>query len=543
MKKRVAKRLLGVGLALTMLFSVTACGSSDKTSSGAAKDSTSGAVEETAQTGGDDSGIAADSPYAGKGLDLSKRKTVTMYVLGDEPADMEKVLAKANAEYYEPNLNTTLDLKFLNWSDYGTKYSLLLAGGEAVDLIYTASWCYYNEEAANGAFKELDQEWLKKYMPLSYEQQPAQSWDEIAISGKVYAVPKSKSTFTSYNVVAVRQDLIDKYGLTTPDSWDNYMTYLSELCELKGETGVTPLATNSNREQLLVVYGQNKGVEGVAEGYDWNYYANNSEAAPAEEDIFYLYTSDFYKEYCLCMAELAKAGVWSSDAIIDSSDAQAYFENGTSGSFVWNSSIFQAGKNLEAAGLGTYAAYDITPDVKRNRGSYAVDAIAITNKSEDPERAALVLDYMKGDVNLNRLLLGGIEGEHYALDENGYRTTLDAAENYPWNNWAWAINRQDEPDEVGLDEREIAISKATDAMEYVPAQTGFTFDPSAVEAQYNVVSSIVNEYKMSFALGIYGDDTEATFEEFKKQLIDGGIDAVTEEFLKQYTAYKELKGL
>ena len=48
----------------------------------------------------------------------------------------------------------------------------------------------------------------------------------------------------------------------------------------------------------------------------------------------------------------------------------------------------------------------MTPDVKRNRGSYAVDAIAITEKSEDQERAALVLDYMKGDVNLNRLLLG-----------------------------------------------------------------------------------------------------------------------------------------
>ena len=47
---------------------------------------------------------------------------------------------------------------------------------------------------------------------------------------------------------------------------------------------------------------------------------------------------------------------------------------------------------------------------KRTRGSYSTDAIAITEKSEDPERAALVLDYMKGDVNLNRLLLGGIIG-------------------------------------------------------------------------------------------------------------------------------------
>ena len=66
--------------------------------------------------------------------------------------------------------------------------------------------------------------------------------------------------------------------------------------------------------------------------------------------------------------------------------------------------------------------------MKRTRGSYSTDAIAITEKSEDPERAALVLDYMKGDVNLNRLLLGGIEGKHYSLDSDGNRTTLDGAE-------------------------------------------------------------------------------------------------------------------
>lgn len=292
---------------------------------------------------------------------------------------------------------------------------------------------------------------------------------------------------------------------------------------------------------MLTVYGQSKGVQGVTEGYDFEYYANNSDAAPTTDDIWYLYTSDFYKDYCNEMAELASAKVWSSDAINDTSDAQAYFENGTSGSFVWNSSVFTAGKNLEKAQAGTYSVYDVTPDVKRTRGSYSTDAIAITEKSEDPERAALVLDYMKGDVNLNRLLLGGIEGKHYSLDSDGNRTTLDGAEGYGWNNWAWAINRQDEPDEAGLDEREIAVNKHNDEMEYIPKQTGFTFDPSSVQTEFTVVQSIVDEYKMAFSLGIYGADTEATFESFKSQLKDAGIDKVLKEFDSQYDAYMKNK--
>lgn len=49
---------------------------------------------------------------------------------------------------------------------------------------------------------------------------------------------------------------------------------------------------------------------------------------------------------------------------------------------------------------------------------------------------------MKSDVGLNRLLMGGMEGTYWELDEDGNRVTLDAAENYAWNNWAWALNRQ-----------------------------------------------------------------------------------------------------
>ena len=198
---------------------------------------------------------------------------------------------------------------------------------------------------------------------------------------------------------------------------------------------------------------------------------------------------------------------------------------------------------MEDGGVGTYAAYDVTPDVKRCRGSYSVDAIAITQKSKIPERAALVLDYMKGDVNLNRLLLGGIEGVHYELDDEGKRITLPDADGYGWNNWAWAINRQDEPNEADIDARELAVNAHNEEMEYIPAQTGFTFDPSKVQTEFTVIQSIVDEYKMSFALGIYGDDTEDTFNDFKEQLENAGIQTVTDEFIAQYNAYRERKGI
>lgn len=534
--KKKARRALTLALSCITAFMLAACGSSNSN-------------EETANVSGNSTNgtgtftMKSDSPYAEKGYDLSQQKTIVMYVLGDEPTDMQKVVDKANEDYFEPNLNTTVEIKFLNWSDYTTKYLLLLSGGEQVDLIYTAAWCYYNEEASKGAFLELTEDFLKENMPYTYEEQPKESWDQISIDGKIYAVPKAKATFTAYNMAIVRQDLIDQYSLTVPDSWENYQKYLEELAAIKSETGVTPLNTNANREQLLTTFLQTKGIQNVAEGYDWMYYHNGKEDAPKADDIFYFYGSDLNLEYAMKMAELAKKGIWSADAINDTTDAQAYFENGTSGSFLWNTTVFQAGKNLESADIGTYAVYDLTPNAPRSRASYATDAIAITTKSEDQQRAALVLDYIKSDVSLNRLLLGGIEGTHYKLTEEGTREVLDEAKNYSWNNWAWALNRQDEPDEDGLDERQIAISKIIDANEYHPQIAGFTFDPKNVEIEYTVIKSIIDEYKQSFALGIYGDNTETEFASFQKKLSDAGIDKVTEELKTQYNSYLQRNGL
>lgn len=544
MKYGKLKKTLALGLTAAMTASMlTGCSGKSNSNHGNSSSTGTDSSASAGDTAASDAAISTDSPYYGKGFDLADSKDIVFYMVGDAPTDMDKVLAKANEEYFQPNLNTTLKINFLNWSDYQTKYSLLLAGGEDVDLIYTAGWCYYNEEVGKGAFKELTMDWIQKYMPYTYESQPSESWDQISIDGKIYAVPKAKSTFTGYQLVAYRQDLVDQYNLTAPTDWDSYEKYLFDLVDLKSTTGVTPLYTNANRNQTLSTYLQNKQVESLADGFDFYYPSHNEETAPAAEDVYYLYTSDLYKEYCLKMAEWAKKGVWSSDAISDTSEAQAYFENGTSGAFVWNSTIYTAGKNLESSGNGTYGVADISPDTKRRRGSYSTDAIAITTNSKNQERAALVLDYMKNDVNLNRLLMGGIEGEHYQLDENGCRVALDASGNYGWNNWAWAINRMDEPDEAGHDQRQIDMDAKVDAMEYVPQVAGFTFDSSSVDTEMAVVNSVRDEYLNNFALGVFGDDTEAKFNEFVSKLNDAGLATVQNAIIEQYNTYKQNKGL
>lgn len=490
-----------------------------------------------------DEGISAESPYVGMGYDLSERKTVVMYAIGDRPADMDEVLEKLNNEYLVPWLNTELEMQFLNWSDYSTKYSLVLAGGETVDLMYTAAWCYYNDEAAKGAFMELTPEWLKENLPYSYEQHPDESWEQVSIGNKIYAIPRSEAFFNGYNFVAVRADVMEKYGYDALTSWDDYANLMKAVAADTKETGISASAITPTRDEFTPLWQQTQGVIAVSEGQDIYYYHNNSEKAPSLDDIFYFYTSDTYKEFALETAELAAAGCWSTNAINDTNDPRDSFSNGTSATYSYNENIYTIGGELESAGLGTYEAYDIAPDMMRKRSSYASDSIAIASNSKDPVRAALVLDALTGFQDVNNLIIGGIQGKHFDLDENGDRIVLEESAGYSWNYWSWALQTNTMPQDATMDDRQKEYLAICEANEFVPEISGFTFDKTNVETEMNVINSIRDEYKYSFVLGVYGDNTEAKFEEFKGKIEAAGLDKVMEEFKSQYKAYCEQKGI
>ena len=114
-------------------------------------------------------------------IDLSQPYTVYLYSIGGEPNDMADVLAKIN-ERLAP-FNTTLDMKTIAWGDASTKYSLVLAGGEQIDAIFTAPWEYMWVEGQKGSFYTLTDEFLQKYMPLTWKYQNHKFFEETKLAG------------------------------------------------------------------------------------------------------------------------------------------------------------------------------------------------------------------------------------------------------------------------------------------------------------------------------------------------------------------------
>ncbi|BCS82086.1 ABC transporter substrate-binding protein [Anaerocellum diazotrophicum] len=476
------------------------------------------------------------------GVDLSKPIKLVIYMVGNKPDDLEMVLKEANGKYFKPKLNTTIEVRFIPFADLQNKYSLILAGGEQCDIIYTANWCYYAQEAAKGAFRELTMNWIKKYMPQTYKSQDPASWEQMMINGKIYAVPKNSSPPVNYKFVVIREDLREKYKLPKITNVATYEKYLFTVAQK--EKGIQALGVAGNNWELRqVLCKQLNKIWNIDESYDFYYKMNNKPDAPASSEIFYLFTSPYFKEYVKRMVTWAAKGVWPKNAINNTISPSDLFAQGRAASYVHNFAVFGSGKRLEEAKLGKAGYYDLTPDIKFKRASFANDAFAITRKCQYPERAALVLDMMKNDKNLNLLLIGGIKGVHWIEKPGNLYARGPRADKYSWNTWGWALTRPDLPQDAEASAVQRAMEKSIGARA-IPTQTdGFVFDERPVKAELAVINSLRDEYVPALELGMFGNKTDEKLKEFEQKLKKAGLEKVLKEVRRQFDEYKKRKGL
>ena len=167
--KRKTNRILSLLLALIMCVGVlSACGGDT-----AGKDDP---PAPPAKTDGDKT-PDAEQPA---GPDISKEVTLTMYLIGDRPVDNDEVFGKIN-ERLKSEINATIDVKFMSWSEYENKYPLIFASGEDWDIIYTADWCFYNAQATKQGFWEITREDLETYAPMTAETMYPEAWEQAKV--------------------------------------------------------------------------------------------------------------------------------------------------------------------------------------------------------------------------------------------------------------------------------------------------------------------------------------------------------------------------
>ena len=396
---------------------------------------------------------------------------------------------------------------------------------------------FYVDEAGQGAFNEITDDMISKYMPQTYAAQDKASYEQGMIDGKLYYVPANKIGYL-HPVVAIRGDLRKKYNMDPLESIDDLYAYMAAIAA-DPDSGVQ-YAYNASQngqflEDMIAVTGNN-----LIKVNDYFYYQyEEGKTDYSADDVFFLYDSDFYKEFAQEMKTAAEAGDWSMSSINNQTDVRDSFLNGTSAVYIQNlgtaggacNSMLQTNPDWEPE------LYDLNMD-KVSIGAYDSDGYAVPYTSKNPERALMALDVLKNNKEAYTDIRYGIPGYHITRNDDG---TWSQAEHYgTWSYGAapsWGLkNTTLEMDQQGTFQTQLDIMDKWKEISVQSPTVGFAFSTTDVSDAWAAMTDVKTQYVPLLQLGL-ADDIDSTIAELDAQAQAAGIDEIKQAMADQLTAY------
>lgn len=473
-----------------------------------------------------------------------ERVDLVFWLVGDAPADMGKVQDKINEILLE-KINATITFNHTTWTDYMQKYNMLLFSGEAVDLVYSCNWMNYSQYSMDGAFMPLD-DLLPTYMPNIYQMGEDQdAWDQMKVDGSIYGVPLFQSEYTNY-CVAYRKDLCDKYNLPIPDSIENVEVYLQGIKENEPDQVLLNPYIQTATNPPFTTYNYLHFYQPDTLGNSYNLQFSYDDPNGDYVDYF---ASEQFKIDCERYKKWADAGYWPKNSVTQQSPGN--IEDGGNVLYICNPAQYMAAKNAAAA---NHPDWELGVVLKPEIGGAGVASLFATNctsiprVSKNPERAAMALELLLTDETLNHLVLYGIQGEHYDIDENGYYVAGPNNEAYIFegsNAWNLRNNELKLIRETDQELYEIfgRCEAAGAKLKYpnVDLENLFAFVDDNVSAEKAAVQNVLVEYYTPLLAGMV-EDVDAGIEELRKQLEIAGLETIREEWVTQWKAFCDANG-
>ena len=479
-------------------------------------------------------------------IDTSEHVVITYLVTGDIPTNRtEEVLAKINEKLTE-KVNAELKIRWIEWTDWTTKYNLALATQSGdIDLIGTATdWLNAWPNIQKGAFYPLSEEMLQTYAPNTWAQVPQANWDLCKYNGEIYLMPEDNYAQWTNHGFMYRGDWARLAGLENGvHSWEDLGVYFQYIKDNMHD--VIPWDANGNGSSYgpqmaggwQTSHTPNIYIEGI--GVDLFY--GMSKEDPYTLSRYYL-EGDELVNFATEMKKWADAGYWRTDVLNYTGDVAAEMEEGKTGAHqhhtqTWTGERTTMEKKQPGSDLGFFWFGEEMNNVVGLNITHGAMAVAMTSKN--PERALMVYDLMRNDPEIYRLMQYGIEGDMYTLDENGYLVRPEGFEQgvdgVDLNYW-WGRNDQLELRTADKDWEAIdALYSTYDGVKINYPYGKVVFELSNIQMYLDNLSNVYNTYMPRIVFGMM-DDPAAYVAEFRQQLQNAGIEICMTEIQNQITA-------
>ena len=452
---------------------------------------------------------------------------VIFYFLGEELEDDKVVLAAINEKLKE-KLNCYMTVNYVPFGEVNTTYPFLLASQTRMDAIFSAYFTGYGTLAGKNAFMEMTEDMLKTYAPQTWESVSADHWELCKYNGEIYMIPEDNYAQWTNHGFMYRGDWAKEAGLENGvHSWEDLGVYFQWIKDNK--EGVYPWDADGNGSSYSPQMSggwQTSHTGNIAiEGFPVGLFYGESKDDPYTLSRYYLEGDELVN-----FAKTMKS--W----------ADALMKEGTSGARQHHTETWTGFRtDMEEAQPGSDLGFFFFGEEMNNLVSLNIThgAMAIAQTSKNPERALMVYDLLRNDPEIYRLMMYGIEGEMYTIDENGYMVRpegFDSTTDGVTFNWWWGRN-----DDLGLRDANRdweaidALYARYDeiAIDYPYGQV--VFDLTNIQVYLDNISNVYNTYMPRICFGLM-DDPEAYVAEFRTQLQNAGIETVMTEIQNQLDA-------
>lgn len=435
------------------------------------------------------------------------------YMIGTPQPDQEKVMEEVN-KYTAEKIGVTLDLRMVDWGDYGQKMQVITSSGEPFDICFASD---YALNAQKGAYLELSdlldshgKELKETINPLFLE--------GATINGSLYGIPANKEVGQqmgwTYNKAMAEEAgvLEDMENAKTLEDLEPIL----EKVKAKNPTLKMPLAAGSGFFPYMP--------------YDYLLGENLPFGIALEGDtskIVNIYEQSDVKDTLETLRRFYQKGYIHSEAATDTDPHEMSVQNW----FVRKEQYAPGAVEMWSSNAGYDVGYSASHEPLTINNSVTGSVMAISAASKNPEKAMEFLNLLNTDEYLRNLVDRGIEDVHYTTNEDGTITKTEDAQNYSMPSWALGnvfltkTYDTDAKDRIEQYEKFNAEAAASPTL-------GFYADTTNISTEIATISNIVQEFKAPLFTGSV--DTEKYLSQLNEKLKAAGIDKVMAELQGQY---------
>lgn len=481
---------------------------------------------------------AASAAAEVKAPDISKKVELNWYLLGDAHPDQAKIVAEWN-KMLEKDLNATVKLNFTTWTEWNTKYNLLLTSGEKIDMLFASSWADFYKFSKQGAFKDLTN-LLPTYAPTTWGNVPKEDWSSVTVGGKIYAVPNTNPEYTPDGFV-YREDWRKELGTPEFKDLNSIEAYLDAVKTKKNVTPINGAAfENTNRLYFFWQDFQKIGSDLIGA---------TSYSKP-HDIVAFPFTQQF-EDWAKKMKTWEQKGYWNKTGLADKTEAGDFIKT-NQGAIYWRNPSSAGGfiNDVKAKGLTMEIGY--FPFTRFH--NYVIPTLPIANgmaipkASQNPERSLMVLDKLRNDPAYFNLMTYGIEGTHWAkADDNKHivipapGVDLNKTPRYDIASWGWRYEPNMKGEKGGWE----GLDKLKEEFKQISKPDIFGqiyLDYGPVKSEQAAVNQVYEQYGKPLMLGLV-EDVDASLKTYRDKLKAAGIDKLLEYVKKEAEAFYAEKGI